>query len=125
MNLINKRYCSHCGTPNQRENKVCSKCEKPLSSALKTFSNEVEEEVLIVKKKRPVTKTKIVYEDDEEFNGEIIHPSSSDIVIENQKKFTIGSLRDGAKIPNISFNEQLPSDIEVSSKAYFHQEKLD
>jgi predicted RNA-binding protein len=125
MSLINKRYCSHCGTPNPRENKICSKCQKPLNSALKISSEALEEEVIVVKKKRPTVKTKIVYEDDEEFDGEIVKPSFADVLIEKPKKFTIGSLKDGVAIPIISASESLPSDVEVSSKSYFHQEKLD
>ena len=125
MSLINKRYCSHCGTPNPRENEICSKCGKPLNSALKVSSEKLEQEVIIVKKKRPTVKTKIVYEDDEEFDGEIVQPSFLDVSIERPKKFTIGSLKDGASIPVFGAAESVPSDVEVSSKAYFHQEKLD
>jgi hypothetical protein len=125
MSLINKRYCSHCGTPNPRENEICSKCEKPLNSALKASSEKLEQEVIVIKKKRPTVKTKIVYEDEEEFDGQIVKPSFADVSIERPKKFTIGSLKDGVSIPFIGAVESLPSDVEVSSKAYFHQEKLD
>lgn len=119
MSLLNKRYCSHCGTPNPREVQVCAKCKKPLNSALKTLIDDEEETVIV--KKRPVKATRIVYEDD--FSGDIVQPSLNDIVIEKPQKITVASLKNGAPLPSFAANE-LPPDIEVSSKSYFHKEDL-
>lgn len=127
MTLLSKRYCSHCGTPNSREVQTCGKCKKPLNSALKAVLQDDDfEEALPIKRKRPTSKARIVYEDDgESFDGDIVQPSLSDVIVEKPKKFTVGALRDGAPIPTVGGGEQLPSDVEVSSRAYFHQEKLD
>jgi ribosomal protein L40E len=127
MTLLNKKYCSHCGTPNPRENHTCAKCGKPISSALRsTAQDDSDEEVVIVKKKKPAKAVRYVYEgDDEEFVGELATPSSSDISIQVPPKLTVGSLKNGAQIPNFGQPEALPSDIEVTSRSYFHQEKLD
>ena len=124
MTILSKRYCSHCGTPNPRDTQTCAKCKKPLNSALKATLEENDEEVVIVKK-RPTKATRIVYEDDgESFAGEIIQPNMSDIVIERPQKITVASLKNGAPLPSFGANE-LPPDIEISSKSYFHKEDLD
>lgn len=122
MTLLNKRYCSHCGTPNPREVQVCSKCKKPLNSALKTLIDDEGETVIV--KKRPAKATRIVYEDEDDFSGEIVIPSSNDVIIERPQKITVASLKNGAPLPSFAANE-LPPDIEVSSKSYFHKENLD
>ena len=109
---MTKRYCSHCGTPNPPTNQTCSKCGKPIGSAL----NQYEGETVIVRK-RPVKAARIVYEDDEEyFDGDIVTPSSSDVVIQTPPKLTIGSLRAGAQVPTFG-NESLPPGIEVTSRS--------
>lgn len=120
MTLSNKRYCSHCGTPNPPTNQTCSKCGKPINSALR----ELNEETVIVKK-RPSSKARIIYEDDdgESFEGDIVTPSSSDVLIQTPPKLTIGGLRAGAQVPSFA-SEALPPGIEVTSRAYFHQEKF-
>lgn len=122
MTLLNKRYCSHCGTPNPREVQTCAKCSKPLNSALKAA---LEDDVVIVKK-RPTSKARVVYEDDEDsFSGDIIQPSSNDVVIERAPRITVASLKNGASLPSFGQGDSLPADIEVSSKSYFHKENLD
>lgn len=109
---MSKRYCSHCGTPNLPTNQTCSKCGKPIGSAL----HQPEGETVIVRK-RPLSKARIIYEDDEEyFDGDIVTPSSSDVVIQTPQKLTIGSLRAGAQIPTFG-NESLPPGIEVTSRS--------
>lgn len=119
MSLLNKRYCSHCGTPNSPANHTCSKCGKPIASALRDHD---EEEVVV--KKRPSRAARVIFEDDEnEFADGIAMPDASDVVIQARPKLTIGSLHAGAQVPD--FADSRPSDIEVTSKAYFHQEKLD
>ncbi len=126
MTLVNKKYCSHCGTPNPPVNKICVKCGKPISSALRIEEEDADEEVVIVKKKRSAKAVRYVYEDgEEEFSGEIVIPSSSDVSIQTAPKLTVGSLKNGAQVPNFAQGEALPSDIEVSSRSYFHNEKLD
>ena len=127
MTLLNKKYCSHCGTPNPRENHTCAKCGKPISSALRsTAQDDSDEEVVIVKKKKPAKAVRQVYEGDEDdFSGELATPSSSDISIQVPQKLTVGSLKNMAQIPNFGQQEALPADIEVTSRSYFHQEKLD
>ena len=126
MSILNKKYCSHCGTPNPRENHTCAKCGKPISSALKTSIEDSDEEVVVVKKKKSTKAVRYAYEDDEDdFSGELATPSSSDISIQVPPKLTVGSLKNGAQIPNFGQPEALPSDIEVTSRSYFHNEKLD
>lgn len=129
---MNKRYCSHCGTPNLSSAKTCVKCSKPISSGLVTTSVDNEEEVVIVKKKIPAKARRIKYvdedgnelDDENTFNGITPTLSMKDIVIEKPKKLTIAELKNGAQVPSFS-TESLPADIEVSSRSYFHQEKLD
>lgn len=127
MSILNKRYCSHCGTPNTPSNQTCSKCSKPISSALRArVEDNDEQEVVIVKKKRPVSKARIVYQDDDDgFDGEIAVPSSNDIVIERPQKLTVGGLKNGAQVPTFGQIDTLSNDIEVGSRSYFHDQKLD
>jgi hypothetical protein len=129
---MNKRYCSHCGTPNPVHSKTCAKCGKPLSSGLKIPSySDAEEEVVIVKK-RPTQARKIRYVDedgndldDDSFAGEIVTPKMSDVIIEKPQKLTVAALKNGAQVNVGGGFEQLPPDIEVKSRTYFHQENLD
>ncbi len=128
MTLLNKKYCSHCGTPNPREQVKCVKCGKPISSALRVaeIEDDNEEEVVVVRKKKSAKAVRYVNEDGEdEFTGDIVIPSSSDITVQAPTKLTVGSLKDGAQVPNFGGGESLPTDIEVSSRSYFHQENLD
>lgn len=137
MNLLNKRYCSHCGTVNPRENKTCAKCGKAISSGIKVTNEENDdedtEEIVVLKKKTPVKKRKIKYidEDGNEINNDEVYAgviptlSMKDIVIEKPKKLTIGEIKNGASVPAFGGLEPLGDGVEVSSRSYFHQEKLD
>lgn len=124
MSTLNKRYCSHCGTPNPRNAQNCEKCKKPLNSALKTILQDDEEEAVVVKK-RPALKTRIVREDEESFAGDIAQPSLKDVIIEKPQKLTVASLKNGIAIPSFGQSDSLPADIEVTSRSYFHKENLD
>ena len=121
MTILNKRYCSHCGTPNLPVNHSCAKCGKPISSALKT--PEYNERPI---KQVRASRFRSAIEDDEENDGnwEIVIPSSSDVVIQKSGKLTIASLQNGAEIPRFGM-ETLPPDIEIGTKSFFQQEKLD
>ena len=121
MKFLNKSYCSHCGTPNITTNQICSKSDKPISSALHTPDYGESKRIKPSKfKKRPVVED----DDEDDGNWEIVIPSSNDVVIQKSCKLTIASLQNGADIPNFGM-ETLPPDIEISSKSFFKQEKLD
>jgi hypothetical protein len=116
---MSKRYCTHCGTPNIPTNETCSKCGKPLSSGLHQHASE----------KKPAKASRFdrraqVEDDDDDWSGDITMPDSRDVIIQKPQKLTIGGLRDGAQIPSFA-GEQLPSDIQVTSRAYFHDQKFD
>jgi len=119
MTLLNKRYCSHCGTPNTPTNETCSKCGKPLSSGLTQH----------IPQGKPVKASRFqrapVNESDDDWDGEIIMPSSNDVLVETPRKLTIGGLKNGAGVPSFGGLEQLPADIQVTSKSYFHDQKFD
>jgi hypothetical protein len=132
---MNKRYCSHCGTANLGTAKICSKCSKPISSGLKIYQeeNSGEEEIVVIKKKVQSKARRVKYVD-EDGNEIEDHESSSfstpklsidNVIIERPKKLTIAEVRNGAKVPSFDRSDSLPADIEVSSRSYFHQEKLD
>jgi len=121
MTTFNKRYCSHCGTPNPALNQVCSKCGKPISSALRdTYQEPAKKTVKASRYQRPQ------YQDDgdDDWSGEIVMPSSSDVIVQKAPKLTVANLRDGAQIPSFDL-EELPTDSQVTSRAYFKQENFD
>jgi hypothetical protein len=120
---MSKRYCSHCGTPNDPLNETCSKCGKPLNSGL---HQQTVRETKFVKASRFQRPAQVSYNDhDDDWDGEIVIPRSSDVVIESPRKLTVAGLKNGDQIPSFRGVDQLPDDIQVSSKSYFHNEKLD
>jgi ribosomal protein L37E len=110
---MSKRYCSHCGTPNLPTNESCSKCGKPISSALRDLEKREES---YHKKTSKARFSQHSDEDDNYFSGDIVMPLESDVVIQTPPKLTIGSLRAGAAIPSFA-NESLPPGIEVTSRS--------
>jgi hypothetical protein len=118
---MSKRYCTHCGTPNDPLNETCSKCGKPLSSGLTQHAPQSKP----VKASR-FQRASVHYNDhDDDWDGEIVMPRSSDVLIDSPRKLTIGGLKDGAGVPSFGGLEQLPADIQVTSKSYFHDQKFD
>ena len=117
---MSKRYCAYCGTPNIPTNETCSKCGKPLGSGFHQHTKESKPAKASRFQRAPVYN-----ESDDDWDGEIVIPSSSDVLIDSPRKLTIGGLKDGAGVSSFGGLEQLPPDIQVTSKSYFHDQKFD
>lgn len=107
--MSQKKYCPHCGKPNEYINgvapEVCKSCNKPFAAAFKAAAPAASPAIKPRLSKKALARLEALQSEeedleDEEFTGEIIVPKRFEYKVSVPKRMTIGGLSEGGQVPD-------------------------